>query len=161
MLINKTISILPHLYRFILNICQLSLHLQVRSWLKCCCSAMTNGYSFGALEGNSTGCSPRFRPVFRDPGATHETAGYTTIDTTLVNMFDNSVTALLGCCFKWEATGYCHGMTKLVKLVKVHRKDQSVNKNAILASFVCFFNFPDRNLIILYKITCKLPFCVR
>ena len=48
---------------------------------------------------------------------------------------------------------YCHGMTKLVKLVKVHRKDQSVNKNAILASFVCFFNFPDRNLIILYKIT--------
>ena len=23
----------------------------------------------------------------------------------------------------------------------------------ILASFVCFFNFPDRNLIILYKIT--------
>ena len=47
----------------------------------------------------------------------------------------------------------CHGMTKSVKLVKVHRKDQSVNKNAILASFVCFFNFPDRNLIILYKIT--------
>ena len=44
----------------------------------------------------------------------------------------------------------CHGMTKLVK---VHRKDQSVNKNAILASFVCFFGFPDRNLIILYKIT--------
>ena len=31
----------------------------------------------------------------------------------------------------------------------------------ILASFVCFFNFPDRNLIILYKITWKLPFCVR
>ena len=26
----------------------------------------------------------------------------------------------------------CHGMTKSVKLVKVHRKDQSVNKNAIL-----------------------------
>ena len=48
---------------------------------------------------------------------------------------------------------YCHGMTKSVKLVKVHRKDQSVNKNAILASFVCFFNFPHRNLIILYKIT--------
>ena len=44
----------------------------------------------------------------------------------------------------------CHGMTKSVK---VHRKDQSVNKNAILPSFVCFFNFPDRNLIILYKIT--------
>ena len=53
---------------------------------------------------------------------------------------------------------YCHGMTKSVK---VHRKDQSVNKNAILASFVCFFNFPDRNLIILDKITWKLPFCVR
>ena len=47
----------------------------------------------------------------------------------------------------------CHGMTKSVKLVKVHRKDQSVNKNAYLSSFVCFFNFPDRNLIILYKIT--------
>ena len=31
----------------------------------------------------------------------------------------------------------------------------------ILASFVCFFNFPDRNLIILYKITWKLPFCIR
>ena len=31
----------------------------------------------------------------------------------------------------------------------------------ILASFVCFFNFPDRNLIILYKITWKLPFRVR
>ena len=48
---------------------------------------------------------------------------------------------------------YCHGMTKSVK---VHKKDQSVNKNAnftILASFVCFFNLPDRNLIILYKIT--------
>ena len=45
---------------------------------------------------------------------------------------------------------YCHGMTKSVK---VHRKDQSVNKNAILASFGCFFGFPDRNLIILYKIT--------
>ena len=69
---------------------------------------MTNGYSFGALEGHSTGCSPRFRPVFRDSGATYETAGYTNIDTTLVNMFDNSVTALLGCCFKWEATGYDH-----------------------------------------------------
>ena len=53
---------------------------------------------------------------------------------------------------------YCHGMTKSVK---VHRKDQSVNKNAILASFMCFFNFPDRNLLILYKITWKLPFCVR
>ena len=52
-------------------------------------------------------------------------------------------------CWEWEG---CHGMTELVKLVKVHRKDQSVNKNAILASFVCFFNFPDRNLIILYKI---------
>ena len=49
--------------------------------------------------------------------------------------------------------GLCHGMTKSVKFVKVHRKDQSVNKNAYLASFVCFFNFPDRNLIILYKIT--------
>ena len=47
----------------------------------------------------------------------------------------------------------CHGMTKSVKLVKVHRKDQLVNKNSILASFVCFFNFPDRNLIILYKFT--------
>ena len=47
----------------------------------------------------------------------------------------------------------CHGMTKSVKLIKVHRKDQSINKNAILASFVYFFNFPDRNLIILYKIT--------
>ena len=46
--------------------------------------------------------------------------------------------------------GRCHGMTKSVK---VHRKDQSVNKNAYLASFVCFFNFPDRNVIILYKIT--------
>ena len=44
-------------------------------------------------------------------------------------------------------------MTKSVKLVKVHRKDESVNKNAYLASFVCFFNFADRNLIILYKIT--------
>ena len=52
----------------------------------------------------------------------------------------------------------CHGMTKSVK---VHRKDQSVNKNAILASFVCFFNFPDRNLLILYKITRKLPLRVR
>ena len=31
----------------------------------------------------------------------------------------------------------------------------------ILASFVCFFNFPDRNLIILCKITWKLPFRVR
>ena len=31
----------------------------------------------------------------------------------------------------------------------------------ILASFMCFFNFPDRNLIILYKITWKLPFRVR
>ena len=31
----------------------------------------------------------------------------------------------------------------------------------ILASFVCFFNFPDRNLIILYKITWKLPFHAR
>ena len=31
----------------------------------------------------------------------------------------------------------------------------------ILASFVCFFNFPDRNLLILYKITWKLPFRVR
>ena len=44
-------------------------------------------------------------------------------------------------------------MTKSVKLVKFNRKDQSVNKNAILPSFMCFFNFPDRNLIILYKIT--------
>ena len=26
-------------------------------------------------------------------------------------------------------------------------------QNAYLANFVCFFNFPDRNLIILYKIT--------
>ena len=43
-------------------------------------------------------------------------------------------------------------------------KDQSVKKMlifTILASFVCFFNFPDRNLIILYKITGKLPFRVR
>ena len=31
----------------------------------------------------------------------------------------------------------------------------------ILASFVCFFNFPDRNLIILYQFTWKLPFRVR
>ena len=28
----------------------------------------------------------------------------------------------------------------------------------ILDNFVCFFNFPDRNLIILYKITWKLLF---
>ena len=69
-----------------------------------------------------------------------------------------------GCTFHWSSSflmtelkqswqfwhSYCHGMTKSVK---VHRKDQSVNKNAILASFLCFFNFPDRNLIILYKIT--------
>ena len=50
-------------------------------------------------------------------------------------------------------TCVCQGMTKSVK---VHGKDQSVNKNAyftILASFVCFFNFSDRNLIILCKIT--------
>ena len=26
-------------------------------------------------------------------------------------------------------------------------------QNAYLANFVCFFNFPDRNLIIWYKIT--------
>ena len=44
----------------------------------------------------------------------------------------------------------CHGMTKSV------RKTNRLTKMlifTILASFVCFFNFPDRNLIILYKIT--------
>ena len=53
---------------------------------------------------------------------------------------------------------FCHGMTKLF------RKTNWLTKNAIftiLASFVCFFNFPDRNLIILYKIIWKLPFHVR
>ena len=44
----------------------------------------------------------------------------------------------------------CHGMTKSV------RKTNRLTKMlffTILASFVCFFSFPDRNLIILYKIT--------
>ena len=43
-----------------------------------------------------------------------------------------------------------HGMTKSV------RKTNQLTKMlifTILASFVCFFNFPDRNLNILYKIT--------
>ena len=47
-------------------------------------------------------------------------------------------------------------MTESVKLVQVHRKDQSVNKNAYFyyfGQFHVFLNFPDRNLIILYKIT--------
>ena len=51
--------------------------------------------------------------------------------------------------------GLCHGMTKSI------RKTNRLTKMlifTILASFVCFFNFPDRNLIILYKITWKLPF---
>ena len=33
---------------------------------------------------------------------------------------------------------YCHGMTESVKLAEVHRKDQSVNKNAY---FYCFGQF--------------------
>ena len=66
---------------------------------------------------------------------------------------DNGMVSLFCICTSEKNSSnshLCHGMTKSVK---VHRKDQSVNKNAILASFVCFFNFPDRNLIILYKIT--------
>ena len=54
---------------------------------------------------------------------------------------------------------YCHGMTKSV------RKTNRLTKMlifTILASFVCFFDFPDRNLNILYKnylkttLSCKI-----
>ena len=40
-----------------------------------------------------------------------------------------------------------------VKFIGMTNRFMISLQNAYLANFVCFFNFPDRNLIILYKIT--------
>ena len=65
--------------------------------------------------------------------------------------------------FKWQGIKQYNvmGWQNRLKFVgKTNRLKISL-QNAYLANFVCFFNISDRNLIILYKFTWKLPFCVR
>ena len=55
----------------------------------------------------------------------------------------------------------CHGMTESVNRLKFSGKTNRLKISlifTILDNFVCFFNISDRNVIILYKFTWKLPF---